>query len=334
MSSERSTDAERVHFTPAAAHAAMCEIIGRIGYSPREQKVLADHMLDAALCGYEYSGMPKVLELAGTAKAQLPKVPPRVVHETPVSALIDGGNTVGMLVVDDATDKVISRACEHGFAVVGVFNTYMTGRSSYFVERIAQAGLIGMHTVASFPIVAPPGAARPAIGTNPIAFGFPTVGDPLVIDLGTSAFMMTELALVERRGGLLPEGVAIDADGRSTRDPSAARRGALLHFAGYRGFAIGLAMQALGVMAGAMRSPNHDCGYLLLAMRPDLLVPLEDYRRELTATLDRIRSVPLRDGATEVRIPSERSFRERHRLQKEGISIDRRIWEMLQAIGR
>jgi len=334
MSSETAADAERVHFTPEQAHAAMCEIVGRIGYSPREQKILADHMLDAALCGYEYSGMPKILELAGTAKAQLPKVPPRTVHETPVSALIDGGNTVGMLVVDEATDTVIARAREHGFGVVGVFNTYMTGRSSYFVERIAQAGLIGMHTVASFPIVAPPGAARPAIGTNPIAFAFPTAADPLVIDLGTSAFMFSELALVERRGGQLPEGVALDAQGRPTRDPAAARQGALLHFAGYRGFAIGLAMQALGVMAGAGMSPNKDCGYLLIAMRPDLLVPLEDYRRELSATLDRIRSAPRLPGANEIRIPSERSMRERRRLQREGIAIDRRIWDMLQALGR
>lgn len=334
MFSYQSTDAERVHFTPAAAHAAMCEIIARLGYTPQQQKVLADHMLDAALCGYEYSGMPKVLELAGTAKAQHPRVPPKVVHETPVSALIDGGNTVGMLVVDDATDKVIARAREHGFAVAGVFNTYMTGRSSYFVERIANAGLIGMHTVASFPIVAPPGAAGAAIGTNPIAFGFPTAGDPLVIDLGTSAFMMTELALVERRGGQLPEGVAIDAQGQPTREPAQARRGALLHFAGYRGFAIGLAMQAFGVLAGSMKSPNQDVGYLLLAMRPDLLTPLNEYRRDMTATLDRIRSAPLQEGATEIRIPSERSFRERRRLRDEGIWIDRRIWDMLQAIGR
>lgn len=334
MISEKTADAERVRFSADEAHAVMRDLIGRIGYTPHEQSVIADHLLDAALCGYEYSGMPKILELAGTAKARLARVAPRIVHETPVSALIDGGNTVGMLVLDSATNHAIARAQEHGFAVVGAFNTYMTGRSAHFVERIARAGLIGMHTVASFPIVAPPGAARPAIGTNPVAFGFPTAGDPLLIDLGTSAFMMTELALVERRGGLLPEGVAIDAEGRPTRDPAAAKRGALLHFAGYRGFAIGLAMQALGVMAGAGLSPNKDCGYLLIAMRPDLLVPLEDYRRELTATLDRIRGTPPMAGVTEIRIPSERSMRERRRLQREGIEIDRRIWEMLKALGR
>lgn len=325
-------DAERVHFSPQHARDVMCELIGRLGYDSREQGLIAGHLLDAALCGYEYSGFPKLLDLAHAPKARLPRRPARVVHETPVSAMIDGGHTVAMITVDDATNLLIGKAREHGFAVVGVFNSWMSGRSAYFVERIAQAGLIGMHTVASYPIVAPPGAARPAIGTNPIAFGFPTADHPLVIDLGTSAFMMTELGLIERRGGLLPEGVAIDAEGKPTREPAAARQGAVLHFAGYRGFAIGLAVQALGVMAGAHMSPNKDCGYLLVAMRPDLLVPLETYRQELSATLERIKATPRLPGVEEIRIPSERASREREHRREVGIEIDRRIWDMVQAL--
>jgi LDH2 family malate/lactate/ureidoglycolate dehydrogenase len=332
MFSDKNPGSDRVHFTADEAYAAMRELVGRLGYSSKEQTIIANHLLDAALCGYEYSGLPKILDLAGHPKAKLPKTPPRSVHETPVSALIDGGNTVGMVAVDLATDDVISRALKHGFAVVGVFNSWMTGRSAYFVERIARAGLIGIHTVSSFRIVAPPGAAQAAIGTNPVAFGFPTEADPLVIDLGTSAFMMSELALVERRGGLLPEGVAIDAEGKPTRDPVAAKRGAVTHFAGYRGFAIGLAMQAFGVMAGAGMSPDKDYGYLLIAMQPDLLLPLGDYRRELSATLERIRSTPKAEGVKEIRLPSERAFRERRRRMQDGIEIDRRIWQMLQSL--
>ena len=69
----------------------------------------------------------------------------------------------------------------------------MSGRSAYYVEMVARAGLIGIHTVAAHPMVAPLGGAKAALGTNPIAFGFPTEDDPLVIDLATSAFMGTEL---------------------------------------------------------------------------------------------------------------------------------------------
>lgn len=334
MYSNSRPDTDRIHFSCDEAREAMRELIARLGYRPRERELIAGHLLDAALCGYEYSGLPKILDLAGSPRAKLPRVPARTVHETPVSALIDGGNTVGMVVVDEATDSVIAKAQEHGFGVVGVFNSWMSGRSAYFVERIARAGLVALHTVSAFPIVAPPGASGPALGTNPIAFGFPTEAEPLVIDLGTSAFMWTELALVERRGDLLPEGVAIDSAGNPTRDPGAARRGALLNFAGYRGFALGLAVQALGVMAGAYLSPGKDYGYLLVAMRPDLLAPLDAYRRELSAAVARVKATPKAAGVAEIRIPSERAFRERARRAREGIEIDRRIWELLQALPR
>src|SRR3989441_1978406 len=112
----------------------------------------------------------------------------------------------------------------------------------------ARAGLIGIHTVAAPPSVAPLGGARPALGTNPIAFGFPLDGDPLVIDLGTSAFMGTDLQFRQRLGMPLPGGVAIDEHGRPTTDAEAARRGALLPFGGHKGFALAIAMHAFGVL--------------------------------------------------------------------------------------
>ena len=328
----RQTDS--IHLTEDEALQAIIDVLGRIGYGPDERSVIAAHLLDATLCGYDYSGFPKILEVAAHSKAQLPRKAPRTVHQTPISAMIDGGNTVGMYTVDRPTDDVIARATENGFGVVGVFNSWMTGRSAYYVERIARAGLIGFHTASTFPIVAPPGAATATIGTNPIAFSFPTAGEPLVIDLSTGAFTVTEMALLERRGEQLPEGVAIDAQGQPTRNPTAAKAGALLNFAGYRGFAISLAVIAFGVMAGSTRSPNRDYGYLLVAMRPDLLTPLDTYRQELSQTLTMIKSAPRMAGVDEIRLPSERAFRERERRRQNGIDVNRRIWEAVQALGQ
>ncbi|MBI2207841.1 MAG: Ldh family oxidoreductase [Candidatus Rokubacteria bacterium] len=195
----------------------------------------------------------------------------------------------------------------------------MSGRNAYYVEMAARAGLIGIHTVAAPPLVAPPGGARPALGTNPIAFGFPLEGDPLVIDLGTSAFMGTDLQFRQRLGIPLPEGVAIDEHGRPTTDAQAARRGALLPFGGHKGYALALAMHALGVSAE----------YLFIAFKPDLFVPLEDYRRALAAEIAAIKATPRQDGVDEIRIPGERAYRERARLAREGLEIDRRIHDAL-----
>jgi LDH2 family malate/lactate/ureidoglycolate dehydrogenase len=150
--------------------------------------------------------------------------------------------------------------------------------------------------------------------------------------MGTSAFMGTELALRERLGQLLPEGVAIDAQGQPTRDPAAARLGALLPFGGYKGYGLGFIVQALGVLAGSALDPDGDDGYLFVAFKPDLLMPLADVKREVTALIDRIKSVPRAPGVDEIRIPGERAFRSRERLLREGIEVDRLVYDALAAL--
>jgi LDH2 family malate/lactate/ureidoglycolate dehydrogenase len=302
-----------------------------IGYAPEEARILADHVIDAALCGYEYSGLAKLLNVADYPRFKAPRGPMRVLKETSVSVLFDGGNQSGMLGMYYATRAVIERAQAHGFALVGVNNIWMSGRSAYYVEMVARAGLIGIHTVAAPPMVAPLGGARAALGTNPIAFGFPMEGDPLVIDLGTSAFMGTDLQFRERLGIPLPEGVAIDERGRPTTDAAAARRGALLPFGGHKGYALALATHALGVLCTG-NAVDEKSAYLFIAFKPDLFVPLEAYRRALTAEVALIKATPRQDGVAEIRIPGERAYRERARLTREGLDIDRRIHDALIAL--
>jgi LDH2 family malate/lactate/ureidoglycolate dehydrogenase len=326
-----SGSAERVHLSVAEARTLSERAMRGIGYEPEEARILADHALDAALCGYEYSGLPKLLNVADHPRFAAPRGPLRALKETGVSVLFDGGNQSGMLAMYHATRAVIDRAQRHGFALVGVNNIWMSGRSAYYVEMAARAGLIGIHTVAAHPMVAPPGGAKAALGTNPIAFGFPMEGDPLVIDLGTSAFMGTDLQFRQRLGLPLPDGVAIDEHGHPTTDAAAARLGALLPFGEHKGYALALAMHALGVLCSG-GADKESTGYLFVAFKPDLFVPLEDYRRALAAEIAAIKATPRQDGVDEIRIPGERAYRERERRTREGIEIDRRIHDALIAL--
>ena len=312
----------RVHLSVADARALGERAMRGIGYDAEEARILTDHVIDAALCGYEYSGLPKLLNVADSPRFKAPRGPMNVVKDTGVSVLFDGGNQSGMLGMYYATRAVIDRATAHGWALVGVNNLWMSGRSAYYVDMAARAGLIGIHTVAAPPMVAPFGGAKAALGTNPIAFGFPMEGDPLVIDLGTSAFMGTDLQFRERLGLPLPDGVAIDERGRPTTDAAAARRGALLPFGGHKGFALALAMHALGVSAE----------YLFIAFKPDLFMPLGEYRHALAAEIAAIKATPRQPGVEEIRIPGERAHRERARLMREGIEIDQRIYDALTAL--
>lgn len=332
------TDNHRIHLSVTEARSLGEAAMRGAGYDEEDASILTDHVLDAALCGYEYSGLPKLLNVIDAAEFKLPRRPVSVIRESGASAMIDGGNNTGMVAAYRATEATIERANASGLAIVALGNTWMTGRSAYYCEKIARAGLVVIHTVASPPAVAPFGGTQPALGTNPIAFGFPTESDPLVIDMGTSAFMATDLQFRARMGTPIPEGVALGPDGKPTTDAKVAREGTLLPFGGpeggYKGFGLALAMDALGALSAGMRMPELVSGYLFIAFKPDLFLPLDAYRREVTRRIETIKATPRQTGVTEIRIPGERSYRTRERLMREGIVIDRKIHDALHRLSQ
>jgi LDH2 family malate/lactate/ureidoglycolate dehydrogenase len=321
---------DRVHLSAAEGQTLAEQALRNIGFAAEEARIIADHCMDAALCGYEYSGLPKILNVAEHRQLKQPRRPMHTLRNTPISALFDGGNNNGMVAMYRATQIAIAKAREHGIGIVGVNNSWVSGRSAHYLERVARAGMIGFHTVSSRIHVAAPGSKDPATGTNPIAFAFPTDGDPFIVDIGTSAFMGTDLIFQERRKAVLPEGVAIDREGKPTRDPAQVH--ALLPFGGYKGFGLALAMQAFGVLAGSGFGDDRTYGYLVMAMKPDLLVPLDDFRRQISEMLGRVKATARQPGVDEIRLPGERAFRERARSLREGIEVDRKIYDALLAL--
>jgi LDH2 family malate/lactate/ureidoglycolate dehydrogenase len=323
---------DRVRLSVAEARELGEAALRGIGYADEDARIIADHVIDAALCGYEYSGLAKILNIPESRHFRQPRRPMAVMRETDVSIAFDGGNNVGMLALYHAARAAIDKAGARGIALVSVNDAWMSGRSAYFVEMIAKAGLVAIHTVGSSRLVAPPGGTKAALGTNPIAIAVPSSRGPIVLDMGTSAFMATEVALRERLGQLLPEGVAIGPDGEPTRDAGLARRGALLPFGGYKGFGLALMMQALGLLAGGSKDGDNDYGYLFVAFRPELLGPADAFEARVTELVDHIKATPKQKGVDEIRIPSERAFRARGRALREGLEIDRLVFDALVAL--
>lgn len=312
-----------------AAHA-----LRRIGFDAEEAGIIAANLIDAELCGYPALGFARILTIAEDPRTSKPRKPVSVVYETPVSALVDGGNYIGPYALYRATEIALEKARAHRFALVGVHNSYLSGRNAYYLEMIARAGFVGMHVASSQPFVAPLGGRACALGTNPIAFGVPGDPDPLLFDMGTSAITHGEVVLAARLREALPEGVAIDAEGRATRDAEAALAGGILPFAGHKGFGLSLMVQALCLLGGAElpHVPVAGFGYLFVVFAPDLLLPAGEFKRQLAELLERVKTTPRQPGVAEIRIPSERAFRERERRRREGIVIDRSVRDRLNAL--
>ncbi len=310
------------------------QALQRIGYSAAEAQVITAHLVASELDGYAPLGLTRILTIAESPRTREPRTPVRIVHETPVSALIDGGNYVGFYAIHRATQIAIEKARASRFALVGVHNSFLSGRNAYYLEMIARAGFVGIHLACGQPVVAPLGGAAPALGTNPLAFGLPNDPQPLIFDMGTSAVTHGEVVLASRLQQALPAGVAIDAAGQPTRDPVAALKGAILPFGGHKGYGLSLMIQAMGLLAGAAlpRGNVQDFAFLFVLFDPGLLVPPEQFRQHLTELIERVRATPRQPGVEEIRIPSERAFRGRERRRLEGIVLERRIYERIKAL--
>lgn len=305
-----------------------------IGFSEEQAPVITAHLVDAALCGYPFAGLPRILTINDSPRTHEPRSPIRITHETEVSALIDGGNNLGYYAVYQAMKVAIAKAKKSRIAIVGMYHSQLSGRNAYYLEHIAREGLVGIHLATGTHLVLPHGGVKPALGTNPIAFGFPSSKDPFIIDFGTAGMMLGEVILRSRTGQALPEGIAVDSHGAPTTDPDEALKGGVFPFGGHRGYALSLGIQAMCLLAGSARAykPKQDYAFMFLVFDPEVLMPRSEFEDALHDLIENIRNTPPLDPKETVRIPSERAFKERERNRQIGIPIAPQVHRQLVAL--
>jgi LDH2 family malate/lactate/ureidoglycolate dehydrogenase len=319
--------------TNLSAEAARMLAVGALkslSFSDDETSVIADQLIDNSMSGYEFAGLSRILDIAGEPGLKTPRRPPAIVRESSSFAVVDGGNTIGYVTAARAAEIAVDKAKSSGVGIVGVHNSWSSGRNAYFVEKIVKFDLVAIHSASARARVAPPGAAAAALGANPISFGFPSNHGPVIVDFGTASLMWGEILRMTRASELLAEGVAIDAAGLPTRDP--AKAAAVAPFGGHKGYALGFAIQALGLLAGAalQDGASRDYGFLFVAIDPDQLLPAARFKAEMSALVARIKATPRLPGVDEIRIPSERAFREREQRRKTGIPMNRKLIDALK----
>jgi len=321
------------------ARALAIEALTALGLDEGGAEITADHLVDAASRGVTFGGLPRILAIAERmAQSGDHRRPVTTVRETPTSALLDGGDNVGYIVAFQATRMAIDKARRHGLAIVGANNTYYTGLFAYYMEMATRHGLVAFAVGNGPAMVAPEGATEARLGTNPIAFGFPSQdGDPVIWDIGTCAVMQGELMLHKRMGEPLPEGVALDPQGRPTRDPAEALAGAIKAWGGHRGSGLSVVVQMLGALCdGPVISPGiRDMAYLVVVIDPKLLMPRGDYPARVAELAREIRGARPESPDRPVRMPFDRSADARRRSrQQDAIEIPDVVYQSLCRLGQ
>lgn len=314
------------------------EILSSKFYSKQEAEKIAEVLLYAELSGKNTQG---VLKLTGTEPAQniKPEYPAKILKETKVSALIDGGKSAGPLSAQVGVDTAIRIAKESGFSVVGLNNTYSSiGAIGFYAKKMAEQNFVGI-VMANCPrSVALADALELVYGTNPMAFSFPTNEYPIVFDMSTAAITWYGLVRAKALGQKLPDNVAIDKDGNVTTDPEAAMAGAILPFGNsHKGSGLGMVVELLaGALTGAgfvfdKGDKPDDWGTIFIAINPDLLIGIEQFKKNSSELIKKVKGKKTKSGEIP-HIPGyDTELKVKQILAKGEIDIEDAILNQLQS---
>lgn len=297
-------------------------------YNKEQSALIADVVLFAELAGKKSHGILRLLNGEYGIMEQNPFSEPEIIEKTKVSALIKGNGNPGPLVGSLGMKKVIELAKENGFGLVGTNESFSSsGCMAYYLKNITDNGLIGITFAQSAVSTPPHGGIEPLFGTNPISFGIPTEGDPIIFDMATSAITFGEIIDANEKGIELPKNVAIDADGNMTTDPKMAMEGATLAFDNsYKGSGLAMMVEILGGLwtnaSYASIDEKKGWGNLFMAFSPDLLMSVADFKEKAKMLVDTVRNSRSQTGR-KIRIPGENVLRDyNHCLMSGEIDVD------------
>lgn len=206
------------------------------------------------ICGLQYLESYCLQLASGRVKGD---VTPEVSQPRRAAILSDARCGFAQPAFAAARDRAVDLARDTGVAMLAVAQSHTCTSLGYFTEQIAAKGMIGIGFTNASPVVAAPGGKSRVIGTNPIAMSVPDGAGGLAMhfDFSTSAVALGKIAMAKYDGRPIPEGWALDSEGRPTTDPEAALKGSICSAGGYRGWGLGLMAELMAAaMTGSVNS--------------------------------------------------------------------------------
>jgi hydroxycarboxylate dehydrogenase B len=322
------------------------QLLATGGLAADEAGLVAASLVAANLRGHDSHGVMRIpFYLEATRKGDVVAGAPFSILKESASVLTaDGHWGFGQTQAQRLTARLIEKAHAGGAVVGTLIRSGHVGRLGEYCELAAAAGLVSIvmvNTHGHARRVAPPGGKSPRLGTNPLAFGAPAPGGPLVLDFGTSATAEGKVRVKRIAGELCPEGWLLDAAGQSTRDPNALYSnppGSIRPMGGdqaYKGFALGLMVEILaGAISGGVCiretpiNPNGNCLFMLL-VDPAAVGGADHFAAEVAGLVEFVRECPRIDPGEQILLPGDPERRTLADRLEHGIPIDAGNWQEL-----
>lgn len=330
---------------PAKLEAFAAELFRRAGASDEVAAEVAAHLVDANRTGHDSHGVIRVgfyLDMIAAGELD-PRAAPLVISRDRALGLVSGEWGFGQPAARAAVELALELATEHGVGLTGVVRCTHLGRIGAFAEQacksrfalLAFAGGFGRgHNAVPF------GGARGFFGANPLAAGFPTDGEPLLIDFATTRVAAGKVLMAAARGEELAPGLVVDKHGRPTTSPGDfLDGGALVPFGDHKGYGLAVLCELLGqVLTASDQVPEgrwggsifHHSGAVFVAVDVGAFRPADESIAAASSLADRLREVPPAPGFDRVLAPGDPEAANRT-ARADRLELPRATWDELAA---
>lgn len=357
--------AEAVYVPADKLKSFIIDAMIRMGVPPADAEISADVLLAADMKGVRSHGIAHLRWYYQRIKNGLQKAVTEwtIVNETPATAVMDGGNGMGMVVGHHAMQIAIEKARKCGLGAVAVRNSSHYGIAGYYTRMAAREGMAGLSVTNAHPSIAPTFGVEPLLGTNPIAFSAPTDEEfPFTLDAATSIAPRGKIEIAARANKPIPEGWVIKEDGTPVTDSAQLieemnkGKAALLPLGGsgelmggHKGYGLATMVEILSAafQDGAYLSQLHDkdeagnphpsrIGHFFLAINIECFVPLDRFRHTAGSILRELRAYGKgpgnRRGQERIYTAGEKAYITKMRALAEGIRIPPSVQRMLNTL--
>jgi len=321
---------------PAELAALAAEVFVHCGVPHADAEIAAEVALWAQLHGSDSHGIVHLpLYTRGLLDGTIKSNPAFATEQTlPCCAVLDADHGLGLVASRRALDMAMAFAKTHGLGAVAVRNSSHFGAAGYYADRAAEDGLIGLAFTNAQPAIAPTGGLEGLLGTNPIGVAFPVPNaDPIVADMATAMVARSRIRHVLAAGQkTIPEGWALDPEGRPTTDPALAVKGSILPIGGPKGYALALMVEIFcSVLSdgepgfqvtyeNVVKRPSNICQFFLV-LNPQGFVSIDAYDARMSHITEVIGKAKPMEGALPPRLPGARGHAVKRKVAAEGIAL-------------
>ena len=337
------------------------EIFQKIGCPEDQARQATDALLSADLRGIDSHGVARLSGYVRLWEAKRINAKPniRIVHESPSTAVVDGDSGLGLVIAPRAMEIAIEKARQCGTGWVAVKNSNHFGIAGYHAMKALQHDMIGMAMTNASPLVAPTYSVERLLGTNPICVAIPADRQPpFVADFATTTAANGKLEILQRKNKEAPLGWIQDKDGQPSTNPNELKTGGALvplgsdpQHGSHKGFCLGAWVDIFSaVLSGANYGPwvppfvsflappanpvGEGIGHFLGAMRVDAFRPANEFKSHMDQWISRFREAKTIEGREQVIIPGDPEREYDRQRRKEGIPLNPKVVEDLQALGK